>query len=190
MKRVYLNWNDVQRQVQELVRQMWIDKWTPDYIVGITRGGLIPANLLSQYLNCDMHTLSVRLRDGASYGCESNLWMAEEAYGYHRTDDLPGVSNPALRKQILIVDDINDSGNTINWIRQDWQRSCNPNDPEWASIWGNNVRIATLIDNETSGAELSVDYSAEIVNKHNDPHWIIFPWEEWWCRWAPGTQHP
>lgn len=189
MKKIYVSWNDVQRQVQELVRQMWMDAWTPDYIVGITRGGLVPANLISQYLDRPMYALQVRLRDGKDDDCESNLWMAEDAFGYHRTDDLPGVSNGHLRKKILIVDDINDSGATINWIRHDWQGSCLPDDPIWAQVWGQNVRIATLYDNETSDAELTVSYTAETVNKHNDPQWIVFPWEEWWKRWNPEEEH-
>lgn len=47
MKKVYVSWNDMRRQVQELVRQMWQERWAPDYMVGITRGGLTPANLIS-----------------------------------------------------------------------------------------------------------------------------------------------
>ena len=103
MKKVYVSWNDVQRQVQELVRQMWADRWVPDYVVGITRGGLTPANLISQYLNVPMHTLKVSLRDDDT-DCESNLWMQGDA-----VDSL----------NILIVDDINDSGATLNWIQDD-----------------------------------------------------------------------
>lgn len=178
MKKVYVSWQDVQRQVQEIVRQMHLDGWMPEYIVGITRGGLTPANLLSQYLDIPMQTLHVRLRDGDDSECESNLWMSEEAFGYE-----------CDRKNILIVDDINDSGATINWIRQDWQKTCLPNDPAWADVWGNNVRIATLYDNESSNAELAVNYTAETINKYNDPQWIVFPWEEWWKRWNPEEQH-
>jgi xanthine phosphoribosyltransferase len=174
MKKVYVSWNDVQRQVQELVRQMWLDRWTPDYVVGITRGGLVPANLISQYLDCPMETLKVRLQDGEAEECESNLWMAEDAFN---------------GKNILIVDDINDSGATLNWIRRDWTSSCLPGDERWNSLWGDNVRIATLYDNESSKCVTDVDYSAEVINKFNDPQWIVFPWEEWWRRWNPEQQH-
>ena len=163
MKKVYVSWNDAQKQVQELVRQMWLDRWTPDYVVGITRGGLIPANLISQYLDCRMETLQVRLRDGVEDECESNFWMAEDA---------------ANSKNILIVDDINDSGATLNWIKKDWESGIRAAD--WNAIWGSNVRIATLYDNETSKCAMDINYSAEIINKHNDPQWIVFPWEEWW----------
>ena len=189
MKKIYHTWQDVESQTQEILRQIHLDAWRPDYVVGLTRGGLVPANLISQYLDCPMYTLGVRLRDGNDVDCESNLWMPEDAFGYHRTDDLPDYSNPALRKNILIVDDINDSGATINWIRKDWQGSCLPNDPAWASVWGHNLRLAVLYDNESSEAELIVDYAAEHVNKFETPQWIVFPWEEWWRHWNPEEQH-
>ena len=32
-------------------------------------------------------------------------------------------------------------------------------------------------------------YSAENINKYEDPQWIVFPWEEWWRKWNPEEQH-
>jgi hypoxanthine phosphoribosyltransferase len=87
------------------------------------------------------------------------------------------------------VDDINDSGATINWIRRDWQGSCVPEDPGWSDVWNNTVRIAVLYNNESSDNEIAVDYAAEHVNKFEDPQWIVFPWEEWWRKWNPEEQH-
>jgi hypoxanthine phosphoribosyltransferase len=164
MKKVYVSWNDVQRQVQELVRQMWQDRWVPDYVVGITRGGLTPANLISQYLGVPMETLKVSLR-GEEPDCESNFWMQEDA---------------DRGRNILIVDDINDSGETLNWIQKDWGGTVR---------WGDNVRVAVLYDNESSNSLHTPDYSAEDINKAADPQWIVFPWEEWWRRWNPEEQH-
>jgi len=172
MKKVYVNWSDVERQTQEIIRQMYLDDFHPDYVVGITRGGLIPANLISQYLEAPMHALKVSLRDDEQ--CETNAWMAEDAF---------------QGRKILIVDDINDSGATINWIRRDWQGSNLPNDAVWASVWGGNVRIAVLYNNESSHNEVDVSYAAEHVNKHETPQWIVFPWEEWWRKWNPNQQH-
>jgi xanthine phosphoribosyltransferase len=187
MKKIYISWSDAQRQVQEILRQIQQSGWQPDYVVGLTRGGLMPANLISQYLEIPMETLKVSLRDTGT--CESNCWMAEDAFGYvpkdHTIIENAGRSDPAFKKNILIVDDINDSGATINWIRQDWQTSCLPNDHSWASVWNNNVRVAVLVDNQSSNCELKIDYSAIEVNKLEDPQWIVFPWEEWWCNWMP-----
>jgi xanthine phosphoribosyltransferase len=175
MKKVYVSWHDVQQQVQELIRQMCLDKWTPDYVVGITRGGLTPANLISQYLDCPMETLKVRLRDGAADECESNFWMAEDAFN---------------GKNILIVDDINDSGTTLNWIKRDWEGNCCEHDEQWDFVWGKSTRVATLYDNQASQSQLVPSYAAETINKLDDPQWIVFPWEEWWWhRNSDGSHH-
>lgn len=190
MKKVYVNWSDVERQTQDIIRQMYLDNFHPDYVVGITRGGLTPATLISQYLDCPMHALKVSLRHGED--CESNCWMAEDALGYQPATDNDYSwtrTDANKRKRILIVDDINDSGETINWIRRDWQTTCMPNDPGWADVWGGNVRIAVLYDNQSSGNEIAVSYSAEQVNKFETPQWIVFPWEEWWRKWNPDEQH-
>ena len=168
MKKIHYSWQQVEGAVLDIARQMQIDNWRPDYVVGITRGGLVPATMISQYLNCPMNTLKVSLRD-SNPESESNLWMSEDAYGY---------DNP--QKNILIIDDINDSGATLNWIRQDWQAGCLPNDPTWETVWGNNVRVAVLLDNETSNSNVPVSYSGQHINKSVDSSWVVFPWEAWW----------
>ena len=176
MKKIYYTWHDVEKQTQEILRQIHLDSWRPDYVVGLTRGGLVPANLISQYLGCRMETLKVSLRDDNSES-ESNLWMAEDAYGYRDFD--PMISDDG-RKNILIVDDINDSGATLNWIRDDWQSGCFPKDKRWKQVWGNNVRVAVLVDNESSKSKLNISYNAVDLNKAEEDCWIVFPWEDWW----------
>jgi len=164
MKKIFYSWQDVENQTQEILRQLQRDAWRPDYVVGLTRGGLVPANLISQYLEVPMETLKVSLRDGSAG--ESNLWMSEDAYD---------------GKKILIVDDINDSGATLNWIKRDWQDSCFPgNTSIWDEAWSNNVRVAVLVDNESSKSELNVSYSDVDLNKAEEDCWIVFPWEDWW----------
>ena len=165
----------------DLCRQIVNDKWRPDYVVGISRGGLMPAVYISQYFDIPMHSLKVSLRHGAE-DTESNLWMAEEAFGYVNDENRKNklaTSDKKLRKNILIVDDINDTGATFNWIQQDWRSSCLPNSEHWDKVWNKNVRFAVLVNNESSGFK-DIDYAATHVNKLNDPQWVIFPWEDWW----------
>jgi hypoxanthine phosphoribosyltransferase len=169
--------------VQELLRQMHQQQWKPDYVVGLTRGGLTPAVMISQYLDVPMHSLKVSLRHGGE-DCESNLWMAEEAFGYVSKEDRGDTvvhSSQSMRKKILIVDDINDSGATMAWIKDDWESSCaGVVAPDiWQEVWGNSVRFAALVNNEASHFK-DINYRAMTVNKNDEPQWIVFPWEEWW----------
>jgi hypoxanthine phosphoribosyltransferase len=172
-KKTYIKHREYIGLVSQIGRKLAASAWKPDYIVGITRGGLYPALLLSHYLEIPMHTLSVQLRD-SQLSSESNLWMAEDAFGDSRTGN--------FRKNILLVDDINDSGQTFNWIMQDWQQSCKPNDPAWDNIWNHNVKFAVLVDNLASLCRAKMDFVSKEINKAENPEWIVFPWEEWWMQ--------
>ena len=168
---MYLSDNDIKTFVHNIIRQMAKDEFRPDYIVGLTRGGLVPAVMISHYLEVPMETLKVSLRDGGE--CVSNLWMAEDAFGYK-----DGGSDAALRKNILIVDDINDTGATINHILTDWPSGCLPDSPAWNDVWNNNVKFAVLVNNITSTS--TVNYFGTEINKTEKDVWVTFPWEEFW----------
>jgi len=101
-----------------------------------------------------MHTLDVRLRDGDEH--ESNTWMQDDAQ---------------CGTNILVLDDINDTGETFLWIKEDWKLENIKDDFV-------NVRFASLIDNVPS--KFDVDYTSIEINKAEDPAWIVFPFEEWW----------
>jgi hypoxanthine phosphoribosyltransferase len=178
IEKKYYEYLHIHDMVANIVSQMYKDNWRPDYIVGLTRGGLIPAVIMSNIYHIPMETLKVSLRDSDN-GPESNLWMAEDAFGQvvdHAVEDRK-VKVHDTRKKILILDDINDTGATLDWIIQDWQASCLPNDPLWDEVWGNNVRFAVLIDNLSSNFSRKVDYSAIEINKAEKDGWIVYPWE-------------
>ena len=181
IKKKFYSWNDVERMCNNIVLQMYYDNWKPDYIVGITRGGNVPATIISNMTGIRCEALKVSLRDD-EIGPESNCWMAEDAYGYDDKD----YYDPAMghnktseekRKKILIVDDINDTGATFNWIMQDWQAGCLPNSDSWNRIWGNNVRFATLTDNMASEVLVPISYSCHEINKAEEDVWLVYPWE-------------
>ena len=174
IKKHYYSWQDVETMCVSIVNQMYKDNWRPDYIVGITRGGNVPATIISNMTGIRCEALKVALRDDTSH-LESNCWMAEDAYGYVSDDALKVTGGP-LEKKILIVDDINDTGSTFNWIKQDWQSGCLPDDPKWNRVWGNNVRFATLTDNGASEFD-KVSYTCHEINKAEDDVWLVYPWE-------------
>lgn len=168
--RTSLSWDNIDRDCDKIAMKILKSEWRPDYIVGITRGGLTPAVILSHLLDVPMYTLKVTLRNGTEEDCDHNCWMPEDAVGYGKMGALEDTPT-----NILIVDDINDSGATIAWIKSDWPQSCLPNTPVWNDVWHKNVRFAVVVNNLSSSE--TVDFYAREINKSENDVWIEFPWE-------------
>ena len=81
-----------------------------------------------------------------------------------------------MRKQILVVDDINDTGATFDWIKQDWESGCLPDSIGWEDVWHENVRFATMCE-KTHTNFGNVDYVWEEIDTSEKDTWIVFPWE-------------
>lgn len=141
---------------------MFKDEWRPDYIVGITRGGLIPGVLLSHTTDIPMKTLCVQLKsDGLEEVTEHNAQMARDALKNN--------------KKILIIDDINRGGDAISWIIDDWQDAIGMVGDYKSESWHTNVRFASLIDNPNS--KVPMDYCNEEIDLDEENVWVEFPWE-------------
>jgi xanthine phosphoribosyltransferase len=196
MNKHIINQPEFNGLVSKICRDITLSGWRPDYIVGLTRGGLIPAVMISHYLNIPMYSLGVSLRDNDTEP-ESNLWMAEDALGprsrerfVEDANDIGGIleaassllEEGATYKNILIVDDINDTGATFNWIMQDWPSGCFPEDPSWEEVWNNNVKFAAVVDNLSSNCKVKMDYVGIEINKAENDVWVDFPWEDWWTK--------
>ena len=165
MDKLNIDHEQLKGLVSKICRDITISGWRPDYVVGLTRGGLTPAVMISHYFGVPCETLKVSLRDGGEP--ESNLWMAEDAFE---------------GRNILVVDDINDTGATIDWIIKDWPRGIYSEEEHWNAIWHNNVRFAVLIDNLSSRCSIEVDYSGTEINKTQQDVWVDFFWESWWLK--------
>ena len=149
-KKIY-TWRDVEKMCSQLLVQLYNSEWRPDYIVGITRGGNVPATILSNMTGIRCEAVKVALRDGESGKTgDSIAWMADDA---------------KLGKNILVVDDINDTGATFEWLSKDWGLN-----------GGDNVRFATLTENLSSEFD-GVDYYCDEVNKAEEDVWLVYPWE-------------
>ena len=173
MKHLNLDYQKYRGLVAKICRDLAQSDWRPDYIIGITRGGLLPAVMISHYFNVPCHSLKISLRDGNADDCETNCWMADDAYE---------------GKNILIVDDINDSGATLNWLIRDWQQSAYPYEfDRWEQVWGGNVKFAVVVDNLASQCSHGMDFVGMEVNKAEEEVWIDFPYENWWCEITEGV---
>jgi xanthine phosphoribosyltransferase len=124
--------------------------WTPDFVVGIGRGGLVPAVYISHETQIPMLSID----------------HSSKVPGF--ADELLGkvAAKSTQNTRLLFIDDINDSGGTIIYIRK--LLSDNGGNPD-------NMRFAVLINNQRS--QTGVDFWAEAINRDEDKRWFVFPWE-------------
>ena len=130
--------------------------WDPDLIVGIVRGGAVPAVYLSHKLKIPVQMVHWNTRDGTEWGNESNAWIPEEIAG--------GL-------KVLIVDDIVDGGDTIKELLEDWQTSV----AGLGKLNTDNIKVAALWYN--TAQDVVVDFYHKTVDRNEDQRWVIFPWE-------------
>lgn len=95
--KIYLDYNDVESMNMNLVHD--VSKFKPDVIVGITRGGLLPALHLSHHLDRPLQTIIWQTRDVNK--CEHNTHIQKLI---------------DTGSRVVFVDDINDTGRTFKEI--------------------------------------------------------------------------
>ena len=118
MKKLWYDWKEMRRDVNTLCREIVLDKFDPNVIVGLSRGGLTPGVMMSHWMKKPFKTIKASLRDFPEW----------ENYLPRKTDD-----------RVLIVDDICDSGETFSRIREHInERKENGVDVRFAVLWWNN----------------------------------------------------
>ena len=90
--------------LEKINRSIAISGWKPNAILGISRGGLIPAVHLSHYWDVPLETCQVSLRDEKHID-RTNKLMPLTIFNLLE-----------MSKNILVVDDICDSGKTFEYI--------------------------------------------------------------------------
>lgn len=100
-QKLRFSWQTVNDAIEALAYM--VAPSSPKLIVGVSRGGLIPATLLSHRLNVPLRTISVSAYEGTRRTLEKPLVVDGWETRYDSNDT-------------LIVDDILDSGDTIRAI--------------------------------------------------------------------------
>jgi len=149
MQVIYYSWEESIQDLHELVRQMSVDRFRPKVVVGISRGGLPPAVMLSAYYDIPMIPLRASLR-----------------HFPHWEQYLPGAEDD----DILIMDDICDSGATFRKIRDDIQEGMHRTDVT--------IKFASFYSN--ADQDFNPDYYVRELNQNTEQAWIEFPWKVWW----------
>ena len=147
---LYIDQTQFIDDVRALAALLRSGDWQPDFIVGIGRGGLVPAVFLS-------HATGIAL---LSVDHSSKV----PTFGDELLAKLADKTNDGIR--LLIMDDINDSGKTLRYLRQEFLKKGGV---------AAHLRVAVLIDNIRSIE--TVDYRARTIDRDQEPRWFVFPWE-------------
>ena len=141
------SWNQIHKMLINQKEKIRSDNFIPDTIIAITRGGWIPARLLSDLLEVhDLTTIRVEFYSGPSKTREKPILTQK-------------LSKQIAAKKILLVDDVADSGKSLQ-IAKNHILQKHPTV----------VKIATLYKKPQS--KIEPNYYEKIAK-----HWIIFPWD-------------
>jgi uncharacterized protein len=131
---VIYSYDQLTKDLQQIVSHLKGENFRPDLIVGIKRGGLVPAVHLSHTFDVKMECVAWSTRDHVQR--EHNMVVSDAVDKGHN---------------VVFVDDIDDSGLTMSQLQKYYD-----------SNRGDNVKYVTLISKTTS--EFTVDYTANIVD--------------------------
>lgn len=150
------SYSDFRDGIESIAKQVEASDFEPNCIVGIVRGGSVPAVYLSHRLKIPVQMVHWNTRDDTEWGNESNWWIPEEIHG--------GL-------KVLIVDDIVDGGDTIRELLADWQTSV----AGMGNLPVDNIRIASMIYNTSQ--DVRPHFFHQTIDRNEDQRWVIFPWE-------------
>ena len=140
--------------IKKIAKQVRDSGWYPEYIVAMARGGAVAGVYLSHELDVPVIIVNLSTR-------------------HHWAEDIKAdVKSPLISKilkekmQVLIIDDIVDSGKTIKTLLDKWKVK---------TYNDNQIKVASLIYNNTQSVKVS--FYDKLIDRDLDDSWYIFPWE-------------
>ena len=145
-----VSWKDIERWSKNIVKKVIKSGYEPEIVIGLARGGLVPARLIADYLN---------IKD--LYAVKTEHW------GLTATPDgkaklAQGLQISIDGKKVLVVDDITDTGQSLK-LAVDHIKGHNPSE----------IRSATLL--HITHSKYVPDYYSDEVPEDKWT-WFIFPW--------------
>ncbi len=148
-EKIYYEWSDY---VKDIKATDWIKC---DHVIGIYRGSLGMASHISNVRNVPMSIIGFQTRDGDD----------KKPYWIHNVMTDKSFVNEST---ILIVDDIYDSGHTMNSVI-DFVKSSSPMDSSRYDTPPN--VLGYCLFGKTNAKDI-------VYSNLHDGSWIVFPWED------------
>jgi len=148
MKKLHLKWKDIEKSLSKITEQLKESNFKPDVIISIGRGGMVPARILSDMLGIN----------------EVTMIPAKMYTGVGTRNARPVIGSLSVsikHKNVLVVDDIVDSGLTIEAVIDLLMKSTP-------------AQIKTVTVAIKENATIMPSYY-DMTAKEEE--WVVFPWE-------------
>jgi len=160
VEKVYISADQLLEDSFKLALQVFESDFRPNYIVGVWRGGApvgIAVQELLHILGVDADHIAIRTSSYTGIGERSkNVRVHGLTYLIKRLE---------AEDSLLIVDDVHDSGLSIEKIIYDLKKACKKNTPE--------IRVATpYFKPKNNKTDRTPDYFI-----HDSDEWLVFPHE-------------
>jgi uncharacterized protein len=139
-------WNQIYEMLLDQAEKIR-KTYQPDVIIGIARGGLVPARILTDLLDSPQVAV-IRIEFYADIAQPSSQPILKQP-----------LTVPVAGKKVLIVDDISDSGQSLKLARQ-----------HLIEKGASEVKIATLYAKPAT--QTLPDFAEKTTER-----WVVFPWE-------------
>lgn len=146
----------------KLIAKIKEDNFYPDVIVGLSRGGLVPAQYTAYGMGVTwIETISIQLRDNNHILAHEEINNLIEKL---ENCDLVNWNKEHRKLNVLVVDDLIDSGSTLKLIR--------------AFLHSDklDVRVGALYQNIIPN-NLEIVQQADYWGEVKPEGWINFPWD-------------
>ena len=149
MKCNFVSWDKAYRLGRKIARKIKKSGFIPDLVIGVARGGLVPARIVCDFLHQkDLASMKVE-----HWGIAATNGTARIKFPLPEEIDISG-------KRILVVDDVADTGDTYHIILA----HLNERSP---------AEVRTAVLQYKTCSTFVPDYWGE---KHDAWKWIIYPW--------------
>ncbi len=147
---IRLSWEDVENLLWETFVSLRSSGFDPDVIIGVARGGLVPARILTDYLQ-------------KKYICTFQMghWTEDTTLSEKPTIVFPLPEVDLSGKRVLVVDDVSDEGGTMEGVVQYLSRKVG------------DIKTVVLVNKADS--RFKTNYCPRIMKQWR---WVLFPWSK------------
>ena len=160
MEKLFIQSNDLLKDSFKLAWNVYQSGFDPNYIVGVWRGGAPIGIAVQEFLSVlGIKSDHVAIRTSYYSGIDQRN-DSVQVYGLNYV-----IRQLESEDKLLIVDDVHDTGNSVNQIILDLQKACKKNTPE--------IRVATPYFKPNKNlTNNKPDYFI-----HETDQWLVFPHE-------------